>query len=265
MLPGAPRSSKEALLTYARQRYERPTARILAGLLLLSLLLLSPLLLVRRLSVCIDYSQAELLPPDLTDEPQQPAIAVPISITSDNLWSVFLSLAVDAYLGETGVRFAHVWADQVRVYGGGTTANTAHATPAILQDPQDVRKSGDFFMEHCGTSLASDAAHASRLWPMTMVVTGRLFAMYPFHFDITTEQPCVAGYTTHGPIAVPGLPGLSGIFGGGDSHENEAQMQICPMPALCAWSSCFSVGCSPFDLSCNDQAEASPVSRASQA
>lgn len=256
MLAEAPRSSQDALLKYARTKYERPTIRIVIALLFVALLILSPVLLIRRLSLCVDYSQARVAPgAPMGDE--QLYVAVPVVITSENVWSTFLSVTVDAYLGDTGVRFARIAADHMRIYGGGSTTNIARASPYLLRDPEDIRRTGDFFLEHCGPHLAVDAAHATAFWPMSLHVQGRIFGMYRVSFDVASEQPCVAGNPAGGGMVLPGLPVLPPTWGfpGLGGQETKA----CTVPAVCAWSTCFSMGCSPFDLNCRDQADPHPT------
>lgn len=256
MLAEPPRSSKDALLQYARTKYERPTIRIGMALLIVALLVLSPLLLIRRITLCVDYSQAGVAPgAPMGDE--QVYVAVPIVITSENVWSTFLSVTIDARLGDTGVRFARITADHMRIYGGGSTTNIARASPQLLRNPDDIHRTSDFILEHCGPHLADDAAHATAFWPMSLHVRGRLFGIYPVSFEVVSEQPCVAGDTRGGPIILPGLPGLPPAWV--PPGLGESEKQVCPVPALCAWSSCFSMGCSPFDLNCRDQADVHPT------
>jgi hypothetical protein len=257
MLAEPPRSSKDALLQYARKKYERPTICIVVAVLLLALLILSPVLLIRRLTLCVEYSQAGVAQ-RLPKADEHMYVTVPIVITSENMWSTFVSLTVDAYLGEkTGVRFARIAADHMRIYGGGSTTTMARATPQLLRSPDNIRRTGDFILEHCGHHLAEDAAHATDFWPLLLHVQARIFGIYPVSFEVVSEQPCVAGETTSGPVVVPGLPGLPPFVGFPGLRASEEK--VCQVPALCAWSSCFSMGCSPFDLNCQDQAEPHPT------
>jgi len=257
MLTVEPRSSKDALIQYARQKYP-PTIRIAVGLLCIVLVVLSPVLFLRRITVCVDYAQAGVAVPGLPTKDEQLGLTVPIVITSDNFWSVWLTIDIDAYLGDTGVRVARLAADSLRI-GGGTTTSIARASPDVLQDAEALQRGAAFFLEHCGPHLAADAAHATSFWPMHLKVSGSIFGIYPVHFDVQTEQACVRGHTGGG-FGLPGLlPGLPGFGGGG---ETDAKQQLCPMPALCAWSACFAVACSPLDLSCSKQLEPQRVTAA---